>query len=395
MKRVLALFGLLLLLGSCATTPPSPSRQFSGSAFLARSPADYARLGILPGAPSAREDGMRTNGGAGSYEWWYTDIDLADGTTVVVVFFTKEGFDVTGPSHPTVTFDATYPDGTKLSRSVQLPRGTLITSATDRCDVSLGDSFLRATDAGYELRFVDKDLQFDAVMKSTLPMWRPATGHWYFGEQAKDSFAWFVAQPASTVEGSFSVGGAAKDVSGTGYHDHNWGNIPMNTVLNHWYWGRARIGDYTVIACDLVAEKAYGSTRLPVLMIARDGKIITDDQQRTVVTRSDTHQHPVTGKFMDDTLTYDQPMDNGDRFVITFHRKEDILATSLLIQLPPAERFFARLVGMNPTYVRIRGDVTLVVTSDGTQTIYKNQGLWEQMFFGSNREATINDTRGP
>ena len=167
----------------------------------------------------------------------------------------------------------------------------------------------------------------------------------------------------------------------------------MNTVLNHWYWGRARIGDYTVIACDLIAEKAYGYTRLPVFMIARDGAIITDDQERTVITRADTHQHPITGKFMDDLLTYEQPIDKSNGFTVTFERKRDIIATSLLVQLPPIEQFFGRLVGMNPTYVRILGDVTLVVESDGEKTTYANQGLWEQMFFGNNREATINDTR--
>lgn len=394
MKRAVVLLGFLFVLGSCATTNNGASGPFTGAAFLAQSPADYEHLGIHKGAPAAWEDGMRTNGGQGSYEWWYTDLDLSDGTTIVIVFFTKEGFDVPGPSHPTVTFDATYPDGTKLSRTVQLPRGTVLTSAKDRCDVSLGDSYLRQTDTGYELRFVDKDVRFDAVMKSTLPMWRPATGHWYFGKEATDYFAWFVAQPASTVEGSFSAGGVTKDISGTGYHDHNWGNIAMNTVLNHWYWGRARIGDYTVIACDLVAEKAYGYTRLPVFMIARDGAIITDDQQRTIITRGETHQHPMTGKFMDDLLTYEQPTDNGDEYTITFQRRKDIIATSLLVQVPPIEQFFARLVGMNPTYVRILGDVTLTVKSGGTETTYTNQGLWEQMFFGSNREATINDTRG-
>jgi hypothetical protein len=27
--------------------------------------------------------------------------------------------------------------------------------------------------------------------------------------------------------------------SGSGYHDHNWGDVPMQTLMHHWYWARA------------------------------------------------------------------------------------------------------------------------------------------------------------
>ncbi len=61
-------------------------------ARLADKDADYKRFGIAK-KPSFKEDGMRTHGGKGTFEWWYTDVTFEDGTAVVVIFFTKNYFD--------------------------------------------------------------------------------------------------------------------------------------------------------------------------------------------------------------------------------------------------------------------------------------------------------------
>lgn len=65
--------------------------------------------------------------------------------------------------------------------------------------------------------------------------------------------------------------------------------------MNHKYWGRAKIEDYNIIACDIISEKKYGNERLPVLMIAKDGKILEDDQSKTRIYRGDTYYHEITG----------------------------------------------------------------------------------------------------
>lgn len=41
---------------------------------------------------------MHTPGGKGTFEWWYTDANFDDGTTVVAIWFTKNYFDVAGPA---------------------------------------------------------------------------------------------------------------------------------------------------------------------------------------------------------------------------------------------------------------------------------------------------------
>jgi len=47
------------------------------------------QLGISKNPVETCEDGMRTTGKSGSYEWWYFDSRLEDGSTLVIVFYTK------------------------------------------------------------------------------------------------------------------------------------------------------------------------------------------------------------------------------------------------------------------------------------------------------------------
>ena len=69
----------------------------SALAKAARTPDDYARLGIPPDGIDPSEDGARTDNRRGTYEWWYFDAHLDDGSTLVVVFMNK---DLTTPGKP-------------------------------------------------------------------------------------------------------------------------------------------------------------------------------------------------------------------------------------------------------------------------------------------------------
>jgi hypothetical protein len=66
-------------------------------ARLADREDDYVRLGLPRGCVAPWEDGMRTSGEAGSYEWWYFDSHLEDGTSLVVTFYTKWILQPKGP----------------------------------------------------------------------------------------------------------------------------------------------------------------------------------------------------------------------------------------------------------------------------------------------------------
>jgi len=375
---------ILSLLVSCASDPSVP-----GDVPVVV-PENYEDLGLNRNKVEIWEDGLRTTGQRGTYEWWYTDAEFNNGMTIVIVFFTKNGFDVPGKARPTVTMNITYPDGTDLQRQFQEKKGTLIRAASDRCDVEIGNSYLKYTEGDYVLHYEDDEIVYHAQMKSLLPMYRPGTGINVYGEKGK-YFAWLAAQPSSRITAELQRDGKIERLTGTGYHDHNWGNIGMQKLMNHWYWGRANIGEYTIISSDVITSQKYGYTRLPNLMIAKNGQILQDDVPRPVmVTREDTVILPETGKFMDNRIIYRRQIGDST-FEVEYDRKQDILNVSFLDQLKVLPRLLAKTMGANPTYTRILGDVTIrEIAQDGTVLEeVSSEGLWEQMFFGSNKEAYI------
>lgn len=357
---------------------------------LAHTNEDYKRLGITK-EPANWEDGMRTDGQAGSYEWWYFDAEFTDGTKIVVVFYTKYEFDLKGEACPTIRFDLTMPDGRNISKKISEEKGSTIRASKETCDVKIDRSSIQYSNGDYIIHFVDDDIEYRCTMKSIVPMWRPKTGHIFFGEKQKDFFAWFVAQPSADLEAVLTVNGQRHELVGNGYHDHNWGNAEMNKLINHWYWCRANIGPYTVISCDIIAEKKYGYTRMPIIMIAKDGVILEDREENTRIERTDTIKHPVTKKFMDNQLKFIQSSGNNTSYQIEYHREADIVASSLLegMKLSLPMRVAVKVLKINPTYVRSIGTVKLTVNENGKQEVHQQEGLWEQMFFSNIKDAII------
>lgn len=358
---------------------------------LANSEESYKKLNIHPTEIHISEDGIRTDGGEGSYEWWYTDAEFEDGTTVVTIFYTKNHFDVQGQAWPVVDIDITHPNGTKTFMSSKEPKGSIINAKKDICDVKISKSYLKYHEGKYFLHFEEGNVEYDAIMTSKLPMWRPSSGHWLYGNKDEHFFAWFVAQPSATIEATLKIGEKHTQLKGTGYHDHNWGNIGMEKLMNHWYWGRAKVDGFDIIACDIIAGKKYNYKRLPVFMIAKDGNIIADNQAITKIQREDTIEHSITKKFMDNHLIYNQPISNSESYSVEFIRHRDIVSVSLLSTLNPIKAVIAKLLRANPTYTRILGEVRLTHELNGVKKVYKSEGLWEQMFFGNNKHAVINN----
>jgi predicted secreted hydrolase len=79
-------------------------------------------------------------------------------------------------------------------------------------------------------------------------------GKSFFGD-LDHFFAWLPSIPYGTVEGKLTHSGQTHSVRGTGYHDHNWGNVALPSVLDHWYWVRAHVGPYTLIFVEQIALK--------------------------------------------------------------------------------------------------------------------------------------------
>jgi hypothetical protein len=67
--------------------------------------------------------------------------------------------------------------------------------------------------------------------------------------------------------------GVTRQVTGSGYHDHNWGNVSPANLFDNWWWGRGRIGDHTIIASDIRGNAAVGGTRIPLFFVGDDHQV--------------------------------------------------------------------------------------------------------------------------
>jgi hypothetical protein len=133
--------------------------------------------------------------------------------------------------------------------------------------VRIGGNSFRGDLHTYKIIAKVDDIAVEVSLTGEVPAWRPRTGHWYFGTNDEHEFNWLPAVPQGTVDATYSVAGKSSHASGVGYHDHNWGNALMKSLINHWYWARGQAGLYTVVASYITAEQKYGNAELPVFLL--------------------------------------------------------------------------------------------------------------------------------
>ncbi len=341
--------------------------------FAFTSPRDLAHESLSE-TVQPWEDGLRADTGRGSFEWWYFDAHLDDGSTAVIVYLTKPILERHGPLKPGVSLTITRPDGSKV---MEFPLYTpdAFYASKEACDVRIADSWVRGDLHQYELHAETGKLAADLTFTGLVPPWRPGAGKVGFGDEGH-YFAWLPAIPRGMVSGTLTYGGKTVSVSGIGYHDHNWGNISLNTVIDHWYWGRANLGDFTVIFVEQITTRAYGSRKLPVFMLAKGDRILTGDGNPLRLEKRDFVRHP-------DGRAYPRQLDfiweNEGRSVhLALRQPELIEGASLLGLFPVWEQKILRLF-TNPYYFRFNADLELTIDFDEIQAHERGPALYEIM----------------
>lgn len=349
---------------------------------------DYKKYGLqATSIPENWEDGRRTTGGKGSYEWWYFDAHLEDGSSAVIVFYTKDFVQAHKNITPTISLNIDRPDGTKIVRRIEY-KASEATYLEDSCHVQIGKSYFKGNLKEYQIHFEGEGLVIDATLTRTSNSWRPKTGHVVFGEQEENYFAWVVPVPLGHVNFEYSLGEEQKKLTGNGYHDHNWGNVSMMELFNHWYWSRAQVGPYNIIAFDMITEKKYNKESIVMLNISKDDETIADNEEVVNVYRSYGKMHPELKKDVSDNLlwVYDDP-NTGYRYEYALFREKSMLEVDMLKIVVPSGflRFFVRaLTGFNGSYYRFTGPTVLRVFKDNVllEEHKTDASIWELMYLG-------------
>jgi hypothetical protein len=359
-------------------------------AIVGTEPRHFARFNLDPQRIAAWEDGMRTDGRPGTYEWWYFDAHLDDGTQLVITFYTKPFTDVGKPLTPYITVNLGYPDGRSDQREHVAPPAAFH-AATDRCDVRIGPSRFAGDLRRYTIHVEFPGVLAEVTLTGEVPPWRPGTGHLLAGAREEHTFAWLPAVPQGRAEVTVRIDGEERRAVGIGYHDHNWGNIAIPALVNHWYWARGQLGDYTVIVAHIVAERRYGYASLPIFMLAKGGVIVADDGAKARFRAAAIRTDDFTGKPVANTIAYDY-RDGERRYVLTFTRDKEILRLRFIEMVHGLKRLLARLVRYDGAYLRCTGDLRLecYAGEDLVETMH-DEALWELMYFGRTRPE---DARG-
>ena len=361
-------------------------------ARLADRPEDFARLGIHPTEIAQKEDALHTTGKFGEYEWWYSDFKLEDGWNLVIVFYSQPVTAACVDFKPSVTLSLTR-DGEEYFESFTADVKDCVYDR-ERCCVKLADKcWIEGDLKEYKLHFDNGKVTADVTLHANAASWRPQSGHFLFDE--KKYFAWLPSVPEGTAHAGITIGERKLELSGSGYHDHNWGNIGMFWVMHHWYWGRAKIGDYQAITSYITARKQYGYEHFPIFLLLKNGEKLGDAPQYLTYTQSEPEYDSATKKHYHKKLVYDY--NDGTQHYRVTYAAENIIETFYYTQATkdsanasagPLLIWLVKQARLDPSYIRMTGTVTLErFEGDAVAETVQSHGIWEQMYFGLDEDV--------
>jgi len=358
-------------------------------ACMENTPADFHSRGI-EAAPKAWEDGLRISGGRpGEYEWWYIDARMTDGTIIAATYMVSVQ---PGAALGLLSASITAPDGKTHALNVPYKGYELASVSRREADIALGGNYLRGDLETYH-SVTDpaalKGIGWDLTLRRVAPSYRRGTGYTSAGESY---FGWFCAVPFGRVAGTLFYDGKTVSVEGEGYHDHNWGNIPMPVLIEDWWWGRMQLGEYTVVASNVHYAREYGGPLIPALAIFKGNELILDGAQRPEKIRFSQgniqpHPDPKRGGRSEHTLprTVSFRYEEGEHeATLTFEAglmigSTDLRPSPIFESLPADSPLRSR--SLSPWYTRFSSRGTLTLALANAQEQVSGSGTLERMEF--------------
>jgi len=338
---------------------------------LRTSAADYRSLGLTPDKVERWEDGRRTAQDEKSFEWWYFDALMEDGTAVVVVF--SDNF---AQDHKRgLSLELTSPDGKHRTLNTKFNEPGVF--AKDHTFVQIGANRFEGDLDTYSIKVPadnPQHLGVDLVLKRRVPSFRAATGQLSSGPAY---FAWLNAVPSGTVAGTITIDGRAMAASGEGYHDHNWGNVPPSDLLDKWWWGRASVGQHQIVTYEIHGKKSVGSTNIGLYYVGTEDGIEVNavgDQVAVLEGPLVKHPDPKHERPIPASIGYAA---NGTTSNFSISGPM-LLSIDLLAEQPWWTKLGASVFGMKPRYTRFQSPVSLSVAG---RPIEKGTGILEYYEF--------------
>ncbi len=258
---------------------------------------DLERLGLEAGVVRTWEDGRRDTDEPMHNEVWYFDATADDGTKIVVGFRPKLPGDMAREvSSPNLNINVIAPDGQEFVDFIEVDPADA-EMADDRCHVRYCRHYVTGNLREYHVvvapvNGVGVDLRYEALVEPFRP---GGTAHVALGADDEYYYTDF-SIPRNRVTGTVTAGGRTWEITGSGYHDHQWMNIHPFVAWHHWLWGRFYGERFTAVIYDFTTSERFGFTNIPILgVMDAAGKLVLDNRQPVERTIESYHDER-TGK---------------------------------------------------------------------------------------------------
>jgi len=319
-------------------------------------------------AEAIPSDGLQQQPGEGRSELWHFDARLDDGTSVGIAFCVV-GIDPEDPKRYATVVNVMLTDA-RGDNVVHTTAGTVLAGSVgvEQCELAFGLNHVRGDLETYDLHVESEDgsLALDLHYRALTQAWRPGGS----GEIALDASTHFADLIVARCEitGTLTRNGTMTDVTGEGYHDHQWFDTDPMDTWHHWLLAHLYTADATVVVYDLTASEAHGHDRTPWIgVFGPDGTLLHDGQGQ-VKSSADTFTDSSSGKDYPGRIAYTS-LDPAVEMVITLDWShtlvtEDLYAAASGIpdfELGRASQADYDRWGIRPTYARYlaRGSVHL------------------------------------
>ena len=314
------------------------------------------------------EDGARTDDSKNQFEWWYFDAELDDGSLVVAYFykvhFLKDQF--------FIGFNYTSPQKEDFFR-LKYFKSNEVSFQSDSCLVMMNKNLFAGNLNKYRIALDPDDFDgfgFNLNLQSLVGPYRPQDGIIKAGD---DYFAWLAAVPNGDVDGTITVNGKEKKIKGSGYHDHNWGNTPLQKLFKSWTWFRGKAGPYTVILAELNAVESRGGFDIPILFVADENQVLVDKfGNKELLTMKNnliedyypSKNEPQFSNFLISSHDNVSVKISGNQIIDNIEIFKRLSLPAPLNLFKPAVNFAFRSSGIDPFYTRFASSFVLKIDED-------------------------------
>jgi hypothetical protein len=323
------------------------------------------------------EDGLHMDR-RGMYEWWYFDVHLDNGYTIVI-FFHASNPNPGLEGKTGVEIVVLRPDGVRVQKFIPHKKSDF-SAARDKPEVTIGQNALRVQQQEGELPIYEIDVREQGLgchltYRAEVNGWKPGTGLSHFGDLG--FFGWVIPFARASVEGTITDGDKIFQVRGIGYHDHNWLNFPFATIIEYWMWGRIYSENFTASYAFIQCNEKVNRHVVKVLMLA-EGKDVILSTGEFDFRKDDFEYNPKAKYEFPKQVIVDAP----GELKATLKMKRILEAQDMLESFSPVLRFLAKnILRIQPGYFRLLSEFELEVTRNSETIKETGETLHEIVLF--------------